>query len=174
MRGGARASAGPASTRVNCRARAGRKLRTGRTILHPLRSAWHPARMTTPLLCIAIALVLAYAPRFAVVAALRKMPGGYDNVNPRAQQDRLTGWGARARAAHNNGLESFAPFAAGVLVAHVTHADPKWSTILALLHVGARALYPALYIAGVGGLRSAVWSIGFGASCGLLCLPLFG
>ncbi|WP_335598963.1 MAPEG family protein, partial [Halopseudomonas sp.] len=41
---------------------------------------------------------------------------GYDNAHPRAQQAALTGWGARALASHQNMIEAFPLFAAGVLV----------------------------------------------------------
>ena len=80
--------------------------------------------MTIPLACIAAAFALIYAPRIAVVVAQAKQAEGFDNKHPRDQQAKLTGWGRRANAAHLNAFESFAPFAAAVLVAHVTHADP--------------------------------------------------
>jgi uncharacterized MAPEG superfamily protein len=130
--------------------------------------------MTTPLICILVAFLLIFLPKFPIAIAQARLPGGYDNKDPRAQQAALTGWGARARNAHANAFESFAPFAAAVLVAHLAHADPGWSAILALVHVGARTAYPFVYLANLGMLRSAVWTVGFAATVGLFILPLVG
>jgi uncharacterized MAPEG superfamily protein len=128
--------------------------------------------VTIPLICIPIALFLVYAPKIPASVAMGKRPEGYDNRNPREQQAKLEGWGARARNAHANGFEAFPAFAIGVLVAHVAGASSKWATILALTHVIARALYIVAYIADVAPLRSGVWMIGLGATMGLMLLPL--
>jgi uncharacterized MAPEG superfamily protein len=128
--------------------------------------------MTLPLACIGIAFVLVYLPKMVSSIAMSKMPGGYDNKEPRAQQAKLAGWGARAHAAHLNGFEAFAPFAAAVLVAVVARADPRWTNILALTHVGARAVYPFIYIANLGLVRSTIWGVGFVATLALFALPL--
>src|SRR4051812_45053902 len=98
--------------------------------------------MTLPLFCVFIAFVLIYVPRVFVFRAQAKQPEGFDNKHPRDQQTRLPDWGRRAQAAHNNAFESFAPFAAAVLVAHVAGADPRISSLLALTYVGARMFYP--------------------------------
>jgi uncharacterized MAPEG superfamily protein len=129
------------------------------------------ARVTLPFACVFIAFLLIYLPKAPLSVAMAKEGKGYDNANPRAQQERLTGWGARARAAHANAFEAFPPFAAAVVVAHLAHADAKWMTILAVTHVAARALYPFIYMANLATLRSAVWTIGFGATAGLFVLP---
>ena len=127
--------------------------------------------VTTPFACVFIAFLLIYLPKLPLSAAMAKEGKGYDNKNPRAQQDRLTGWGARARAAHMNGFEAFAPFAAAVIVAHLAHADAKWSAILAVTHVVARAIYPVMYLAHLGIPRSLVWFVGFATTIGLFVLP---
>lgn len=128
--------------------------------------------MNIPLLCLPIAFGLVYASKIPVAVAMARQPKGYDNKSPRDQQAALEGWGRRAAAAHYNGFESFPPFAAGVLVATVTGASPQWAAILAIAHVVARVLYPALYIANIDKARSSVWGVGFGASFGLMILPL--
>ncbi len=128
--------------------------------------------MTTPLLCVFIAFLLIYLPKIPLSVAMGKQPEGYDNNNPRAQQAKLTGWGERARNAHANAFESFPAFAAAVFVAHLAHANEKYSAILAITYVVARTIYPLVYMANVGVVRSAVWSVGFGATCGLFALPL--
>ena len=54
---------------------------------------------------------MVYCTKLPVAVAMQRA-GGYDNRMPRVQQARLEGWGARSVAAHQNGFESFAPFAA--------------------------------------------------------------
>ena len=124
------------------------------------------------MLCLPVALVLVYAPRFVVARAMAQQPEGYNNAEPRAQQAQLTGVGRRAAAAHANGFESFAPFAAGVLACEATHARPAIASALAILYVVMRALYSVFYIQNVEKLRSLVWFLGFLATFGLLGLPL--
>lgn len=127
--------------------------------------------MTTPFLCVALALGLIYVPRIFVAAAQARMPEGFDNKHPRDQQARLTGWGKRAAGAHANAFEAFAPFAAAVLVAHAAGADAGWSAILAVSFVALRAAYTALYIANVDRARSLAWLLGLGCVVGLFVLP---
>jgi uncharacterized MAPEG superfamily protein len=128
--------------------------------------------VTIPLICVFVAFLLVYLSKIPVGAAMGKQPGGYDNRQPRAQQAALEGWGKRAAAAHANGFESFAPFAAAVLTAHLVRADPHMSATLAIVHVAARVVYPIAYIADVHVLRSTVWFVGFGATAGLFILAM--
>ena len=93
-----------------------------------------------------------------------------DNNHPRDQQAQLQGWGRRAQAAHNNAFEDFAPFAAAVIVAHLAHADPGKSSLLAIAHVVVRLVYPLIYVADIGALRTAVWSLGLLSTAGLFVL----
>jgi uncharacterized MAPEG superfamily protein len=127
--------------------------------------------MTTPFLCVFFAWLLIFAPKIPLSVAMAKAPGGYDNKHPRDQQDRLTGWAARAKAAHLNGFESFPPFAAGVVIAHLAGLDPYRASLLAITFVVARALYPVLYILDLDYLRSGVWGVGLLATAGLYLLP---
>ncbi len=131
--------------------------------------------MVSPLLlCIPAAFVLIYLPKVAASVAMAKQPEGYNNRNPRDQQAKLTGWGKRSIAAHQNGFEAFPPFAAGVLLAHVSGANPKHALYLAVGHLVCRMVYPLVYMADIHMLRSTVWTLGFVASLGLMLLPLFG
>ena len=129
--------------------------------------------MDVSLACVAIVLVLNYVVKVPVAIAMGRQKGGYDNRNPREQQARLEGWGRRAVAAHANGFEAFAPFAAAVLAAHVTHAPLASVNALAITFVIARVAYAALYIANVATLRSLVWGVGFFATLGLFGLAIF-
>jgi uncharacterized MAPEG superfamily protein len=127
--------------------------------------------MTTPLWCLFFAFLLitvSYAPS---AIARARMPGGYDNRHPRTQQTKLEGWGARALAAHQNVQESFAGFAAAVIVHHVAGGDPWKGTVLAITWLVARGVYLAFYLADLDYLRSAVWGVAWLCTIGLFLLP---
>lgn len=126
--------------------------------------------MTLPLWCLFISAVLIFLAKVPVAKAMAEEGGGrYDNRHPRAQQARLTGFGARALAAHQNSFEAFPLFAAGVLVAHVTQTHGVLVDVLAVLFVVARVLYLLLYWADLAWQRSLVWVVGL-LSCLLLML----
>jgi uncharacterized MAPEG superfamily protein len=127
--------------------------------------------MTIPFFCIFIAFLLNMISKAPVALAMARRPGGYDNKHPRDQEAALEGWGRRAFAAHLNGFEAFPAFAAAVVIAQISGADPVWSTRLAVAFVIARVFYTPLYIFDLDLLRSAVWTFGFMATCGLFLLP---
>jgi uncharacterized MAPEG superfamily protein len=124
--------------------------------------------------CLPLGFALVYLPKIPLSMAMAREPEGYDNAAPRDQQAKLTGWGRRAAAAHANGFESFPAFAAGVLATQVTGASPRWAALLSVAYVAARLLYTVAYLAGVAPLRSAIWTVGFVASVGLMVLPILG
>ena len=62
--------------------------------------------MTILIVCLFIACLLPYLAKIPTAIAMKNQPGGYDNNHPRAQQAMLTGFGARAVAAHQNSFES--------------------------------------------------------------------
>jgi uncharacterized MAPEG superfamily protein len=130
--------------------------------------------MTIPFVCVFVAAVLIYVPRFFVLAAQARMPEGVDNKDPRGQQARLAGWGKRAQGAHLNAFEAFAPFAAAVFVSHLAGANPGRAAALAIAFVALRVTYTALYIANLDRLRSLVWMLGLASVIGLFILPWLG
>ena len=81
--------------------------------------------MAMPLSMVQFALILAYVPHWVRVGVIFYHTKRYDNRNPRTMSDRfpelddktrgLGGVLQRLSAAHANGLETFAPFAVGVL-----------------------------------------------------------
>lgn len=130
--------------------------------------------MTTALWCLFIAALLHIASKTPLFRAQLKSPGGYDNNNPREQQQALEGAGKRALAAHHNQLESFPLFAAGVLVASfsgVTSAAVSW---LALAYLISRVAYLYCYIQNIAMLRTSVWLAGYASSLALICSPAWG
>lgn len=127
--------------------------------------------MAIHLWCIVAAWVWVYAGKLPMAFAMQKA-GGYDNRHPRAQEGSLTGWGARSVAAHLNGFETFAPFAAAVLVAHISGASTGLVDLLAVAFVVSRIFYVGLYLADLAALRSTVWSIGWIVTLVLFLSPV--
>ncbi len=128
--------------------------------------------METHLWCIVAAWLVVYGSKLPVAAAMQ-LAGGYDNHLPRAQQARLEGWGGRSVAAHQNGFETFAPFATAVLVAHLAGGPERILDLLAISFVVARIVYVICYIADWAMLRSVVWTVGFLVTFALFLTPLF-
>ncbi|GAA6129710.1 MAPEG family protein [Halopseudomonas sabulinigri] len=117
------------------------------------------------------ALLLVFTKVPVAMAMARSGDKGYDNSHPRAQQAALTGWGARAMAAHNNMFEAFPLFAAAVLVVQSTGSVGSLANLLAGLFIVARVLYTLLYLADRSTLRSLVWGVGFICCLIMLVLP---
>jgi len=76
------------------------------------------------------------------------------NLVPRRVQQELSGWRQRAHWAHLNALETFAPFAAVVIIAHLRAAPQALIDGLALAYVGFRIAHGVFYLANLGVLRS--------------------
>ena len=123
--------------------------------------------MALHLWCIVAAWILVYSSKLPVAVAMQRA-GGYDNRHPRAQQATLTGWGARSVATHLNGFETFAPFAAAVLVAHLAGGPTGLMGALAVTFVVSRVGYLICYLADLSTLRSIVWSVGWLATLALV------
>ncbi|CAI8758361.1 MAPEG family protein [Pseudomonas sp. IT-232MI5] len=128
--------------------------------------------MSIPFWCVFITALLIYIARMPVGKAMKEL-GGYNNHLPRQQQAQLTGYGARALAAHQNTIEAFMLFAVGVLMAHTTQTAGWLIDTLAIVFVIARILYLWLYLADQPKLRSLVWVVGVLCSLLLMISPTF-
>ncbi|RUO59440.1 MAPEG family protein [Pseudidiomarina insulisalsae] len=106
--------------------------------------------------CLLIAGLLPIAAK-APVVYFQNRDSGYDNRHPRAQQQRLSGAGARAVAGHYNAYEAFPLFAAAVLLVIATDKVTLFNQWLAVSFIGFRALYHIFYIINWDKLRSLVW-----------------
>lgn len=114
-----------------------------------------PITMLLPLIWVGIAKVSA---------------GGYDNARPRVWLAHLDGLGQRANWAQQNSYEAFPPFAAGIIVAHLTGAAQLWIDVLACLFVAARIAHGVFYLLDKAMMRSLVWLAGFGATFALFLI----
>ena len=108
--------------------------------------------MTVAFWCVLVAALLPYV-AFGFVK-------GVNAGNPRTSVGELKGLPARAHAAHLNAFEAFPPFAAAVVISHLTLGANAWSNILALAFVAARIAHLAFYLADLQPPRSFVFGLG--------------
>jgi uncharacterized MAPEG superfamily protein len=120
--------------------------------------------MTFSYWCVLIAAVL---PLVWIGIAKVGLPD-YDNDRPRAALARAEGRAQRAHWAEQNALEAFAPFAAGVIIAHATGgAEQLTIDVLAGLFIAARVFHGIAYVSDKGLPRSLAWLTGFACMIGL-------
>ncbi|MCW8091760.1 MAPEG family protein [Alteromonas sp. ASW11-130] len=124
--------------------------------------------MTILLVCLFIATLMPILAKAPLAYAQNKMQGGYDNRHPRGQQANLKGFGARAKAAHENCFEALVMFAPGVLACVATETLGSMVTNLAIVFVIARTIYLFAYWFNIHLLRSSAWLVGFGVSLALI------
>ena len=119
--------------------------------------------MTLAYWCIFITIFLPI-----LCAAYAKRLGGFtmaDNHEPRVFLANLSGKAARADAAQRNSYEIFPPFAAAVIIAHVTGGAAQGViNFWALLFVASRIAFVLCYIHDKSLARSALFGVN------LLCI----
>lgn len=92
----------------------------------------------------------------------------YDNDRPRAALARAEGRAQRAHWAEQNALEAFPPFAAGVIIAHLTGGAAQLTiNVLAGVFIAARIVHGLAYVSDMGMPRSFAWLTGFACMIGL-------
>jgi uncharacterized MAPEG superfamily protein len=116
--------------------------------------------MTIAYWCVLIAALLPFL--FTAIAKIGARR--FNNRRVRDFQQELEGWRRRAHWAHQNSFEAFPPFAAAVIIAHLTGGAQTQVDALAIAFILLRLAYGGLYIADQATLRSLVW---FGA---LICV----
>ena len=94
--------------------------------------------------------------------------GGYDNAMPRQWLAGQTGWRARANAAQANCFEALPFFIGAVALAQHAGADAARLDMLALLFVGLRLVYVALYLADRANARSLAWTLAVATNIAIL------
>lgn len=128
--------------------------------------------MALLILVLFIALLLPFIAKVPVAIAMHKL-NRYDNNHPRNQQEKLTGFGARALAAHQNAFESLIIFTPAILIAITTHNTGELIQQLAVSYVITRVMYNILYLFNFSTLRSIIWAISLFCSLYIiwLCIP---
>jgi len=76
-------------------------------------------------------------------------------------------WGQRANRAHINAVESFAPFAALVIVLHLTGKASGMTAFWAISFFWLRVAHAIVYILGIPYLRTLIYTLGYVAVIGL-------
>ena len=117
--------------------------------------------------CVFIACGLPY---FAAWIAKAGSFGPRDNQHPRDWAAKQGGWRARANSAQVNSFEGLPFFIGAVIIAHQLGAAQARLDMLAMAYVVLRVIYLALYIRGIGSLRSAVWALAFLVNIAILFL----
>jgi uncharacterized MAPEG superfamily protein len=128
--------------------------------------------MTIILICLFIATIMPILSKAPLALAMNKEKGGYNNRNPRDQQKRLTGFGARAKAAHENSFEALMMFTPGALAIIATNSTSNMAEYFAMAFVAARIAYLLAYWFDLHIVRSTFWALGFFASLGLIGLAI--
>lgn len=76
-------------------------------------------------------------------------------------------WGKRADRAHLNAVESFAPFAALVIIAHVSGKANAMTAFWAMSYFWLRLAHAVVYLAAIPYVRTVVFTLGFVAVAGI-------
>lgn len=114
--------------------------------------------MTNAYWCVLIAAMMPY-----VFTGIAKFTGGrYNNYSPREFLEKQEGFRKRANWAQLNSFEAFPPFAAAVIIAHLTGGEQGWIDTLAMAFIGLRVVYGALYIGNFAMMRTLVWTAALG------------
>lgn len=124
--------------------------------------------MTTDLTYLAWTALLTAAlwiPYIAAQVATNGLLAPVNYVDPTARP--LPLWGRRADRAHLNAVESFAPFAALVIVAHLAGKANAMTAFWATCFFWLRLTHAVVYLLGVPYVRTLVFTLGFIATAGI-------
>lgn len=95
----------------------------------------------------------------------------FDNANPRDPSFYTPGIRARALGAHLNGIETFAFFAAAVLLAEFRNQPQHWIDSLAVAFLMVRFAYVLAYLSDRPTLRTVLWNLGFLVNTAIFLMP---
>lgn len=93
------------------------------------------------------------------------LPKPVNYIDP--AQRPLPFWGRRADRTYLNAVEAFAPFAAVVLIAHVSGKANATTAFWAACFFWLRATHAAVYLLGLPYVRTLVFTLGFVSVAGI-------
>jgi uncharacterized MAPEG superfamily protein len=116
------------------------------------------------------AMVIGLVHLTAASFTFKAQVGNAYSVGPRDEDLRPSGIAGRLDRAQRNFLETFAIFAAAVLMLELLHRSGSWLSVWgAGLYLGGRVLFLPLYALGVPWLRTFSWNI---ATLGLVMVMI--
>ena len=133
----------------------------------------NPMTMTTEMQMLLYAIILGIAQIMAAVQLATMQLGAKWNVSARDKPTEVTGVAGRLDRAYKNFLQTFAFFAAGVLMVHLTGRSCTLTVVGAQLYFYARVVYVPLYAFGIPVARTLVWLTSL-VGIVLVLIPLFG
>jgi uncharacterized MAPEG superfamily protein len=119
--------------------------------------------VTIDLTCLVINALWGLVLVFIEIGGKTRAGGTAWNAGNRETEPDVPAWVQRAGRALSNHKENFPLFLTAVIVVHLAHESDRLSGIAAIVYVVARALHGLLYVGGVKGLRSVVFTIGTGS-----------
>jgi uncharacterized MAPEG superfamily protein len=90
-------------------------------------------------------------------------PRNYQDPSPRL----VPLWGRRADRTYLNAVESFAPFAALVIAAHLTGKADPMTAFWAICFFWLRLTHAVVYLLGIPYIRTLVFTLGYVAVAGI-------
>jgi uncharacterized MAPEG superfamily protein len=124
--------------------------------------------MTTDLTYLALTAMLTAALWIPYIAC-QVMTNGFleapNYVDPAQRPVPL--WGKRADRAYLNAVEAFAPFAALVLVAHISGKADAMTAFWAMCFFWLRLIHAVVYLLAIPYIRTLVFTLGFVAVVGI-------
>jgi uncharacterized MAPEG superfamily protein len=90
-------------------------------------------------------------------------PGNYVDPDPRP----VPAWGKRANQAHLNAVETFVPFAALLVVVHLTAKANAMTALWAAVYFWMRLAHTVVYLLAIPYVRIVVFSVGYVAALGV-------
>ncbi|MBK24668.1 MAG: hypothetical protein CME70_11790 [Halobacteriovorax sp.] len=128
--------------------------------------------MNIAILCVFIASLLP-----VIFIAYAKVTGGFKagkhNSDPRAYMAKLEGKAHRARCAHDNSWENFAPFAAAVTLSMIAGTDQSCIDMVAVGFIVLRVAYGLSYIYDKDKLRTILYTGGLVCTGSLFVMAAF-
>jgi len=85
------------------------------------------------------------------------VPENYTDPTPRP----IPLWGERANRALMNAVETFAPFAALVIVAHLAGKSGAWTGFWAMAYFWLRLVHAVVYLIGLPYIRTLIFTLGY-------------
>ena len=117
--------------------------------------------MTTDLTMLAWAAAFTSLLWIPYILARIQAAGFMETLTYVADDAPLPGWAQRAKKAHYNAIESLAPFAAVVIVAHLTGTANAATAVWSIVYFWARVAHYFGHISGLPFVRTTLFTLGW-------------